>query len=104
MSENPPLPEAREQTERQAPAAASPTDAGQSQQTAQTHSAAPQTDSPLHPPDQSTGMGPWSDWRKAEGRFSGISPQRWQELLRHYAEIQQYQKAHGLQDRGDPLE
>ena len=39
---------------------------------------------------------------KTEGRFSGISKERWQELLQHYAEIQRYQKAHGLDDRGDP--
>lgn len=52
--------------------------------------------------DSSAGMGPWAKIQETEGRFSGISRQRWDELIRHYAEIQKYQKDHGLDDRGDP--
>lgn len=37
-----------------------------------------------------------------EKRFPGISPERWLELARHYAEIQRYQKEHHLEDQGDP--
>lgn len=40
--------------------------------------------------------------QEEEKRFSGISPERWQELLRHYAEIQRYQKENDLEDKGDP--
>ena len=51
-------------------------------------------------PRSSEDRGP--DQGKQEGRFSGISRQRWIELMRHYAEIQQYQRQHGLEDKGDP--
>ena len=51
-------------------------------------------------PRSSGDRGP--DQEKQQGRFSGISPQRWIELMRHYAEIQQYQRQYGLEDKGDP--
>ena len=51
-------------------------------------------------PRSSEDRGP--DQEKQEGRFSGISRERMLELARHYAEIQRYQREHGLEDQGDP--
>jgi len=51
-------------------------------------------------PRSSDDRGPHQE--KQQGRFSGISPERWIELMRHYAEIQRYQREHGLEDKGDP--
>jgi len=48
------------------------------------------------------GRSPGTSPKKEEGRFSGISRERWLELARHVAEIQQYQREHGLEDKGDP--
>lgn len=34
--------------------------------------------------------------------FQDIPRKRWLELARHVAEIQKYQREHGLEDKGDP--
>lgn len=45
-----------------------------------------------------------NDRNGQEQGFEGISRERMLELIRHVAEIQRYQKAHGLEDKGDPPE